>query len=69
MSNNSTATEIILKIESEADYIDIKPYSHNLVSIYLLTLKEKYGFTPKQVSNIVKLYNLDKKGWKHLLVE
>ena len=35
--------EIINKIKEEIPYVDIKPYSHNIISLELRILGENYG--------------------------
>ena len=49
-------------IKKEEPYIDIKPYSHNIISITLMKINKDFG---KKYANIaIKKYNLENKGWK-----
>lgn len=54
--------QILLKIAKEVDWIDIKPYSHNIVSLQLRSLNEK-GFDDKMMDDVIKMFHLHRKGW------
>ena len=50
-----------LKILEEIPWVDIKPFSHNIISLELGIISENYG---KDVSNqLIKDFKLDKMGW------
>jgi len=66
------------KIYEEVDYIDIKPYSHNLISINLEIISKdktesynyayKFGKTRNEIVDYIILkWGLDEKGWGHLV--
>jgi len=57
--------EIISNIKAEIPFIDIKPYSHNIISLNLTFLEEQYG--KDEVKKIVKETRLKHKGWGHLI--
>ena len=61
-------SELLKKIETESKYTDIRPYSHNLVGMYLQILEETYKYTPQQISNVVTIFDLDSKGWGYLVI-
>lgn len=48
-------------------YDDLEPYSHNLVSYYLRTLKHNYG--EKEIINVMKAWSKlwSRAGWSHYL--
>eukprot|EP01050_Picozoa_sp_SAG11_P011666 SAG11_NODE_1252_length_5386_cov_29.101759_4_plen_69_part_00 len=53
--------ELYNKIKKEIPYIDIKSYSHNIISLTLNIMSEEFG-EEKANETIVKL-GLDKLGW------
>ena len=59
------AHELKDKLETELEYVDIKPYSHNLVAIYLQIIDKDY---PDYYVDFVLCYEteLRDKGWGHL---
>mgnify|MGYP003671268503 FL=1 len=48
-------------IIKEIPYIDIKPYSHNIIGLQLSAIDKKYGHD--EVVKTIKEFELDKKGW------
>ena len=56
-------------IAEESRWIDIKPYSHNIVSLTLRMLEEDHHYDEEKIKLVVKTFGLDKKGWGYLLVE
>tara|TARA_R110000803_G_scaffold131122_1_gene198397 strand:- start:1298 stop:1495 length:198 start_codon:yes stop_codon:yes gene_type:complete len=50
------------RIEYERDFVDIKPYSHNIISLNLQMIDdlEIVGCT---ASDIIKKYDLESLGW------
>ena len=55
-----------MMIRMEAPFIDIKPYSHNIVGLYLKKMKELCEGTT-YLDNILTATPLPIMGWKHLL--
>ena len=53
----------LFSIAEESKYIDIKPYSHNIVSIALRILDEQYHYDDEKMKLVIKTFKLDKKGW------
>ena len=49
--SNKTKDQIIEKIKQEIPFIDVKPFSHNIISLELRLLEEKYG--EKEVYNLI----------------
>lgn len=56
----------LLSIAKEVDFIDIKPFSHNIVGLELRILDEK-GFDNDKINKVIKLFGLEEKGWGYLL--
>ena len=69
MNNTTKIQDCFNSIKRERDYIDIKPYSHNIVGINLRYLSEIANFTDKQMSAVIRLNGLDKLGWSSYLVD
>lgn len=59
--------EWIEKIENEVEWIDIKPFSHNIIGLSLTALQENYNWTDEDIADLVFQLGLDKKGWGHLV--
>ena len=65
--SNKTKDQIIEKIKQEIPFIDVKPFSHNIISLELRLLEEKYG--EKEVYNLINSTDLKYKGWGHIVLE
>ena len=64
--------ELIEQIEEELEYVDIKPYSHNMVAIQLQILEETCFKGRKELFlKVIQdlLPALEEKGWGHLFIE
>ena len=46
----------------ESCWVDVKEYSHNLISLYLRQVSKKYG--RQEANNIIKKTGLEKLGWR-----
>ena len=55
-------------IAKEVPFIDIKEYSHNIISLQLRELDDCYHDS-NRIRKVVRFFGLDKKGWKNLLGE
>tara|TARA_R110001632_G_scaffold22729_1_gene65014 strand:+ start:1442 stop:1639 length:198 start_codon:yes stop_codon:yes gene_type:complete len=60
-----TKEEIIATIKKEIPFVDIKPYSHNIISLELRLLKEVAG--EEVVVELVKSTKLKDLGWGHVV--
>ena len=49
---NKTKAELIIEIKDEIPWVDIKPYSHNIIGLKLEILSRDYG--EEEVHNLVK---------------
>ncbi len=54
-------------IEEQVPYIDIKPYSHNIISLYLQAITEKLGYD--EYNETIEKFDLEEKGWRTLKKE
>ena len=64
---NTKEVQVLWNIHEENRFIDIKPYSHNLVMINLTILENNHQYDAEKIKLVVRSFGLDKKGWKHLL--
>ena len=64
----NTLEELRQVIENEIPFIDIKPYSHNIISITLRIINDEYG-EQEAVNIIADNYELQEKGWGYILEE
>ena len=49
------------KIEKEVDYVDVKPYSHNIISIVLRQISEEFG--QDRANEAIENFQLELLGW------
>jgi hypothetical protein len=55
------------KIKKEIPYVDVKPYSHNIISNYLRGVDEKFG--KEKVNTLIEELDLEYLGWNKVKVE
>ena len=62
MNNTKTnLNDMKIKVLEEIPFIDIKPFSHNIISLELRIIAEEYG---QDVANkIIQDFKLDERGW------
>lgn len=53
--------ELVNKIRDEVNGVDIKPYSHNIISIHLREIAEMFG--NEESNRIIDELNLEELGW------
>lgn len=59
--SNPEYQDIIARIDAEIDYVDIKPYSHNIIGFNLSKAAKRFG---NDVANdIIEEFELEKLGW------
>lgn len=56
--------ECLMTIAEEVLYIDVKPFSHNLITYSLISLEESEGYYPAKYNEVVKMFKLHHKGWR-----
>jgi len=64
---NKTKAELIIEIKDEIPWVDIKPYSHNIIGLKLDILRRDYG--EEEVRSLVKNTQLKHLGWGWILEE
>lgn len=60
--HNPDYIRIIEAIDSNVDYVDIKQYSHNIISLALQEAAKKFG---NHIANdLIDEFDLEEKGWR-----
>ena len=59
--------KILDDIKREIPFVDVKPYSHNIINMKLMILGEKFG--EDKVKEIVSQTQLKYLGWGYILNE
>ena len=62
VKQNEKLNEYRSKILKEIPMVDVKPYSHNIISLLLRGVYEKFG--SDEANAIILEYGLDKMGWE-----
>ena len=47
--------ELYQSIEKEVEFVDVKPYSHNIISYILRTISEKFGYNKANAATWMEL--------------
>ena len=67
MSKTETKEDVERLLEKEVPYIDLKPYSHNIVGITLSIAAKNFG---KSYANaLIDKYKLEELGWSKVYDE
>ena len=53
--------ELYAKIEAEVDYIDVKPFSHNIVGLVLRQIADEFG--QDHANDAIEHFQLELLGW------
>lgn len=59
---DNKVSHAIKRIEEEIPWVDIKPYSDNLISLNLRIIEEEVGL--EEVNKVIIKYGLDRLGWE-----
>lgn len=59
---SKTLKELRKQIIAEKRYVDRKPYSHNIISIALHIIADKFG--KEEANKTIRDFKLNKLGWK-----
>ena len=65
LGSKKTLEQLQYEIINEIPYVNIKPYSHNIIGIKLKIMGDTFG--KQEVYDIVNNTELKNIGWKHLL--
>jgi len=49
-------------IKKERDFVDLKPYSHNIISLTLMQIAKEYGY--EKANKCIDDFELENLGWK-----
>jgi len=61
MESNPEYQKHLNTIKREIPFVDLKPYSHNIIGIQLNIVSDKFG--QEYANKIIIDYKLDKLGW------
>ena len=61
-TNTTTLEDLRDEIDAEAEWVDIKPYSHNIISLLLRQIARTYG--PAEADRAIRDFGLEEKGWR-----
>ena len=53
--------DAFIKIMDERKFVDIKPYSHNIISLRLKIVSDKLG--QAEANKLIKMCDLEELGW------
>jgi len=59
-----TYQKIVATIDKEVDYVDDKPYSHNIISLALQHAHQEFGH--EVANDLIDVFELEKLGWRKL---
>lgn len=62
MKTKKSLKELKEIIQREKDFIGIKPYSHNIISLVLLQISQEYN--KEEANKCIDEFELFKHGWK-----
>jgi len=57
-----TLKELRAGIKKEVPYVDLKPFSHNIISIGLMIIAKEYG--KEEANKAIRDFGLDELGWR-----
>ncbi len=61
---NPKYQKIVATIDKEVDYVDFKPYSHNIVGLALQAAVEEFGY--EIANDLIVEFELENLGWSKL---
>eukprot|EP01047_Picozoa_sp_COSAG01_P091544 COSAG01_NODE_23119_length_827_cov_5.850275_1_plen_70_part_00 len=61
MEDQNTLTEYEVKIQNQIPYVDVRPYSHNIIAMTLAMISNKFG--GEVASDTIRKLGLDRMGW------
>jgi hypothetical protein len=64
---NENELDNLIRISQEIKYVNVKPYSHNIIGLTLRILKEDHNYDDEKIKLVVTTFGLHKKGWGYLL--
>lgn len=63
MARKARLTELYASIKKEVEFVDVKPYSHNIISLILRTISKEFGYN--KANEAIDKFNLASLGWQH----
>ena len=65
MTGNDKLKALYSNIEKEVPYIDIKPFSHNLIGLSLRQISNEFG--QDRANEAIKHFDLEELGWSKIV--
>ena len=65
MDNCKEYLELLRKVVEEIPYIGVRPYSHNIISLNLRIIEQKFG--TRAVEAIIEMTDLKDLGWGYII--
>ena len=60
-TKETTLKQLRKSVEKESEFVDEKPYSHNIISLLLREIDSKFG--KKAANETIEMYDLESLGW------
>ncbi len=67
LTNNPDYIRIVDKIDENVDYIDLKPFSHNIIGMLLREASEKFG--DSVANDLIEEFGLERQGWSKVKMD
>lgn len=61
MTEQESLSELRSQISANVDFVDIKPFTHNIISVVLRIIAEDYGV--EAANKTIRDFHLDQLGW------
>lgn len=62
IKNKKRLAELYTQIEKEVEFVDVKPYSHNIISLILRTISKEFGYN--KANEAIDAFSLKSLGWQ-----
>jgi hypothetical protein len=67
MTAPTTLKEWIQTIEDEVMYVNVKPYSHNIIGFALRAIANNYG--DEEANKVIEDLDLERLGWHKVVID
>lgn len=62
MAKDRTLADLRDEIAQEEPYVDIRPYSHNIIGLLLKEIADRFG--KDEANKAITDFRLERKGWR-----
>lgn len=63
MKNRKRFNKLCADINKEVEFVDVKQYSHNIITWTLRTISTEFGYNKS--NEVIDKFDLTSLGWKH----